>query len=410
MTKEELYDLKHQKKCLLDEASEALAKGGAEDATYKDKLQKAKELAARIDGEEEIQAMRGDFDDDDERMKGLAAAQKQKKEDEQRQKTVDEIRGSNEYARSFAKAMKTNAAVKTCAGVADFAPLYKALQETGGAPEGADGGFLVPIDFDNQIIELSKEYLDLSRYFHVETVRTLSGWRVIEAGTPKALPPLEEMGQLTKDSQPKFSRVDYKVKKYGERLVISDELLDDNAANLLAYVAKWFAVKYVLTKNSLLLPLLTGLETEVVLPAGEEDKTLRSALITKLNTAHSRAATLLTNQTGYAAMDGWEDKNGRPLLVPNPADPQVLRYRGRTVVYGDDSEIGKIEETKTPIFVGNFAALGTLFVRKGFEMATTNVGGDSWATDSTELRVLCRLDAQATDKTAAFKATIADGE
>jgi hypothetical protein len=57
--------------------------------------------------------------------------------------------------------------------------------------------------------------------------------------------------------------------------------------------------------------------------------------------------------------------------------------------------------------VGNFKALGTLFVRKGIEMATTNVGGDAWATDSTEARVICRLDAQKVFEDAAFKATFA---
>ncbi len=58
-----------------------------------------------------------------------------------------------------------------------YAPLTKALTETGGTPEGSDGGFLVPQDFDNMIHEYEKEYLDLSQFFTVEAVRTLTGWR-----------------------------------------------------------------------------------------------------------------------------------------------------------------------------------------------------------------------------------------
>ena len=186
---------------------------------------------------------------------------------------------------------------------------------------------------------------------------------------------------------------------------VSAELLEDNTAGLLQYLAGWFGPKYILTKNTLLLSLLTGLETEVALTAGSEAKELRKALITKLNTAHSMAATLLTNQNGYAEMDGWEDANKRSLLVPNPADPNVYRLSGRRVVYGDNDLIPD-ETTKHPIYVGNFKALGTLFVRKGIEMAATDVGGDAWATDSYEIRALCRLDAVAMDKAAAFKATI----
>lgn len=105
---------------------------------------------------------------------------------------------------------------------------------------------------------------------------------------------------------------------------------------------------------------------------------------------------------------GWEDKNGRPLLVPNPADPQVLRYRGRQVVYGDDTELPG-GEGRIPLYVGNFKALGTLFVRKGIELATTDVGGDAWATDSMELRAICRLDAVEMDPAAGFQAALAAG-
>lgn len=41
-----------------------------------------------------------------------------------------------------------------------YEPLAKALTETGGSPEGADGGFLVPQDFDDMIHEYEKEYVD----------------------------------------------------------------------------------------------------------------------------------------------------------------------------------------------------------------------------------------------------------
>ena len=195
------------------------------------------------------------------------------------------------------------------------------------------------------------------------------------------------------------------MEKYGDRLPVSSELLQDNTAGLLRFLAGWFAPKYILTKNTQLLALLKGLEKSVTLPAGGEAKALRRALISQLNTAYSAGAVLLTNQNGYAEMDGWEDKNGRSLLVPNPADPQVYRLGGRRVVYGDNDLIPD-EEEKAPIYVGKFQAVGTLFVRQGIEVAATDVGGDAWATDTWELRGLCRMTAVAMDKNAAFKALI----
>lgn len=362
-------------------------------------------MNAEIDAAEKQLAEEGRFDDSDEKLKGLAFEMQRKKESEQKELTVDQLRGSNEYARSFAKAMKNKAQVDDCRDVEALAPLYKALTESGGTPTGSDGGFLVPIDFDNRIMKMEKEYLDLASFFNVETVNTLTGWRVVEKGMPTALPMVEEMGTIGKTDQPSFRRINYAVKTHSDRVAISGDLMDDNAAGLLAYVADWFGPRYIMTKNARLIAFLTALTNSLSLKVGSEDKLLRKALITKLNTAHSRSATLLTNQNGYAEMDGWADTTGRPLLVPNPADAQVLRYRGRQLAYGDNDLI-EDETGGIPLYVGNLKALATLFVRKGIELATTNVGGDAWATGSYEVRAICRMDAQLVDPTAAFKAVI----
>ena len=403
MNYQELLELKHKRTEKLTEGKGLLEKKDFEG--HRALMAEVEKMNTEIDAVEKQLAEEGRFSDTDSRMKALAAEYEAKQKEKAKGGVMDTIRRTNEYANAFAKALRTGATVKRARGVEGYEPLYKALQETGGDPEGADGGFLVPLDFDNMIHEYEKEYLDLSQSFPVENVRALSGWRALEQGKRKALPKIAEMGTIGKDDQPKFAKVTYTVDKYGDRLPVSSELLEDNTAGLLQYLAGWFGPKYILTKNTLLLSLLTALEPEVALTAGSEAKELRKALITKLNTAHSMAATLLTNQNGYAEMDGWEDANKRPLLVPNPADPNVYRLSGRRVVYGDNDLIPD-ETTKHPIYVGNFKALGTLFVRKGIEMAATDVGGDAWATDSYEIRALCRLDAVAMDKKAAFKATI----
>lgn len=392
-----LLELKAKRAEKLNEGATVLAAKNFE--AHKGIMDEVSKMNGEISALETQLAEEGRFEKGSE-LEMLAKGIRQRKRQETEQKSVDEIRSSREYARAFLKAMRDGAQVKRCAGVEEYAPLYKALSESGGTPVGADGGFLVPVDFDNRIIELSKEYLDLSTFFNVENVSTPAGWRVVEAGTPTALPKVAELATIGKMDQPKFTRIDYSVDKYADRLPVSNELLEDEDAGLMEYLARWFAPKYVLTKNALLMEMLEGLTTTVTLTEGSEDKILRNALITKLNTAQSRTATILTNQTGYAAMDGWEDKNGRPLLVPNPADPQVMRYRGRPVAYGDDTEL-----SGNNIYVGNFRQVGTLFVRKGLEIASTNVGGDAWATDSTELRVICRLGAAEVDPSAAFKAT-----
>lgn len=404
MTYQEFLELKSKRAAKLAEGKMLLAKKDFD--AHKALMAEVAKMNTELDAAEVQLAEEGRFDEKDEELKGLHQNYQAQQAEKAKGKVIDSIRGTNEYAAAFTKALRSGVKVKQAWGIEDYAILTKALAEGGGTPEGADGGFLVPQDFDNMIHEYEREYLDLSQFFAVEAVRGLSGWRAIEQGKRKALPKILEMGTIGKVDQPKFEKVTYTVDKYGDRLPVSSELLEDNTAGLLRYLAGWFAPKYILTKNTLLLALLTGLETEVALTSGSEAKALRKALIRSLNTAHSMGAVLLTNQNGYAEMDGWEDKNGRPLLVPNPADPSVYRLSGRRVVYGDNDLIPD-ETGKTPIYVGNFKALGTLFVRKGIEMAATDIGGDAWATDSYELRGLCRMTAVAMDQEAAFKATIA---
>ena len=406
MTYQELLELKSKRALKLAEGKDLLAKKDFE--AHKTLMGDVEKMNTEIDAAEKQLAEEGRFADGDDKLKGLYAEFKARQEEKAKGKKVDDIRRTNEYAETFAKALRNGVKVKQVWGSEEYGILGKALTETGGTPEGSDGGFLVPAEFDNMIHEYEKEYVDLAQFFTVESVRSLSGWRAVEQGKRKPLPKIAEMGNIGKDDQPKFSKVTYTVEKYGDRLPVSSELMEDNTAGLLQYLAGWFAPKYILTKNTLLLSLLTGLATEISLAAGTEAKQLRKALIKNLNTAHSMAAVLLTNQDGYAEMDGWEDKNGRGLLVPNPADPNVYRMMGRRVVYADNDLIPN-ETSKTPIYAGNFKALGTLFVRKGIEVAATDVGGDAWATDSYEIRGLCRLAAVTMDEKAAFKATISTG-
>ena len=407
MTYEELISLKGQRADKLKEASALLEKKDYEGhKALLDEIEK--NFNAAIDAGERQLAEEGRFDDSDEKLKSLHDLKKMKQEDETRGRAVDSIRSTNEYAKAFSKALLNSISVKNVRQAGEeYNPLIKALAETGGSPEGSDGGFLVPKDFDDMIVEEAKDYLDLAAFFNVEDVRTLSGWRAVETGARKKLPQLGENATINEDDKPKFAQVNYNVKKYGDRLRISHELLEDNTANLLRYLAGWWTPKYILTKNDLLLALLSGVAT-VDLTAGSEAKILKNAMITKLNTAHARAAHLITNQSGYAKMQEWEDKNGRGLLVPNPKDPAALTFNGRPVDYADNDEIPDVS-LKHPIYVGDFKRVGTLFVRKGIEIAATDVGGQSWETDSHEIRALCRMDAQAVNKKATFRGEIANG-
>lgn len=409
MTYQELLEAKDTRAKKLAEGKELLAK--KDFAAHKTLMEEVGKMNPEIEASEKQLAEEGRFADGDEKLKALALQKQKQKEEEGVEKSVDAIRSEPEYARTWSKALREGMTVKKSRSVEGYGILHKALTVSGGTTAGEDGGFLVPKDFDNAIITETKDYVDLSTLFNVEPVNSYSGWRAVEtAGQRTKLPLVGENTAIGKANQPKFTKVDYTVKKYGDRLVVSSELMEDNTAALIQYLAQWFGPKYILTKNDLLLTILNSLTFTAQTATTDKDKVkaIKHVLNTKLNTAYSRGAVLLTNQNVYDEMDNWVDGQNRPMLVPDVSG-EFDKFKGRRLVYADNDLIGTksvtVETVTTvydPLYIGNFKAAATLFLRKAMEVAATDVGGDAWANDAYELRCLCRMDAEQVDSSSVY--------
>ena len=309
---------------------------------------------------------------------------------------VDKARSGRDYFNAFVKALSNGANVKKDRGNSEYAPLYNALV---GGGAGEDGGYLVPIDIDNRINQFRREFLDLGVHFNNETVTTLSGWRVVDKKPTAGFTLVDEMDEIPRDDQPSFGKIEYLVKKYGMILPVSNELLADNAANLVNYIAWWFARKENITRNTLVLGLLDLLTPESVTP-GSEVKTIKTALNVTLDPAISANSKVITNQSGFNALDLLEDINGVPLMQPDITNPTQHRLKGRPVIVVPNAQLPNVSG-EAPLYIGDYTQYGTVFTRKPFEMASTNIGGNAWKTDSTEVRGLMRLDARVFDDEAA---------
>lgn len=346
---------------------------------------------------------------------------------------VDTIRSTEKYADAWLEAVRKGISPDKGMGMKSLEPLYEAenalktLTIGGGATPGEDGGFLVPIDFDNTVNALMKEYIDLSELVTVEHVKVNSGWRVVDtAGTRTALTKVAEMGEIKEGQKPSFKQIKYACEKFGDKIIVSNELMAD-AKGLIAYLAAWWAPKYVMTKNALILEHLNALDFSALAGAtdAEQVKALKTLLNTGINTAHSKRATILTNAFGYDTMDNWVDATGRALLVPDLKNGGPDRFKARPVVYADADLIPAVDQGGTsynPMYVGNFKAFCTLFLRQGTRIRSTDIGGQAWDTDSTEIRCTCRMDCQTVDgaavkftgimseEAAAAAASVDDGE
>ena len=326
-------------------------------------------------------------------------------------KSLQDMLKSNEYARAFAYALQNGLNRRTARQHEEARILYDALTESGGSPAGADGGFLVPEDIDHSIRELRRTLNPLAPLFNEETVTAPTGWRVMDTAPTTGFPVVNEMGQIGTGDQPVFRKVEYSVEKRALILPVSNELLTDNVANLFAYISQWFAKKLVITENGLLIAALRTLTATDI--STDPVKGLKKALNVDLDPAISAISTLITNQSGYDALDQLQDDMKRPLLQPDPTSATVNRFKGRPVHAVSDATLANVtsgsgasEVTRADLFIGDGKEFATLFRCGGFELASTDIGGNAWKTDSTEVRGIVRLGVTKFDEGAMVRRTI----
>lgn len=328
------------------------------------------------------------------------------------EKKMENIRKSNEYVRAFAYAMKHGINRRNGVGNETVKILYDALTEEGGTPAGSEGGFLVPVDMEAQIHEQKRQLNPLSALFNLETVTSLTGWRVIDTAPTSGMSLVNEMGTIPTDDQPVFVKVPFTLDKYALRLPVSNELLSDEVAGLMAYLARWFAKKQVITENALLIAAMKTLTASSIIPAGTGKTAidgLKTALNKTLDPAISLSSVIICNQSAFDALDQIVDDQGRGLLQPDPANATLMKILGRPVHVVSDAFLPNGTGTGTPaeIFIGDPREFATLFQKEGFEIASTDIGGNAWATDSTEIRGISRMCVSKFDSAAMVRRSLA---
>ena len=330
--------------------------------------------------------------------------------DARQQRSLSDMRKSNEYARAFAFAIRNGLTPKTGRGYEETKVLYDALTIGGGDPVGTDGGYLVPEDIDHSIRELQRDLNPLREFFATETVNTQSGWRVKENSSITGFSSVNETAQVPRNGQPAFDTVSFSLTKYGLILPISRELAADEVANLFAYLSRWAAKKETVTENTLLLSALSSLSSAATsITANTELKSIKHILNVVLDPAISRSAILLTNQSGFDILDGLEDLNGRPMMQWDPTTGTPRFLHGHRVAVVSDSVLantttgtGDDAVTTAPLYIGDGKQFATLFERSPMEMLSTEIGGQAFDKDCIEIRFIKRMGVSTFD-TAAMK-------
>lgn len=371
----ELRQLLANLSALQKEANELMNKDGVTADELTAKLGEIKALQAKIDVQKTLDEGK-EFDESGVELTGSAAEQKKEKKQE-----VQDV-----YKGAFMNAMRRRASDK------DFEVLNQLNPGT-----DADGGLIVPKDVQTAINQYKRTLPELETYINVIPVGTTSGTRVFEKIAK--MEPLADITDLTIDlsdmGNPNFEKIDYNCTDWGGIMRIPNDLLNDTDQKLIDYLAQWIGRKSVVTRNTLILNVLSGL-TPVTMA---DWKAIKKAINVTLDPIFAASATIFTNQDGYQYLDTLVDKQDRPLLQPDVSNPGGNKLFGKPVVVISNNTLGTVKSGttsvtyKAPLIIGNMKEAIAMFERQGHQVDS----GTEFQRNQTLVRCIEREDVKKID-------------
>lgn len=299
--------------------------------------------------------------------------------------------------------------------IKEVADAIRRVAKTLNEGTGTEGGYTVPADIVTKIQELREAQFSLEELVTVESVSTMSGERTYKTRAQKTgFTKVGEKSAIPAVAGPAFSRLQYAISKYAGYLPITNELLEDSDENLVNTVLAWLADESRVTRNNL---ILAAIRTKAAKAIDSGIKGIKSVLNKDLGQAFKPTSVVVTNDDGLDYLDQLEDKNGRPLLNPDPTNSANMQLRaGATVVpikVIPNTDMATTE-SKVPFLIGDFKEGIVLFDRKKINIMTSNtavVGSgedeiNAFEDDCTIFRGIEREDVKVRDEKAFVNAYI----
>lgn len=299
-------------------------------------------------------------------------------------------------------------AIKAAVGKGDLSAEDKEILNSMNEGKDEDGGLTVPKDIRTAVKELRRSEDALETLVNVERVSTLSGSRVIERYADQTpFDNVDEAAEFPEVSTPQFEKIDYKVKKKGGILKITQELLSDTAENIIGYLKRWIAKKAKATRNFMIVAKIREItqDAEVTVSGLDDLKKIFNIL---LDPAIALSSCVVTNQDGYNWLDALKDKDGRYIMQPDPTKPMSTllfgKYPVKKVSNKTMPSIAAEGGYKVPIVCGDLKEAITIFDRETLTIDISSTAGELWKTDQTGIKVRERLDIQSVDEEAIIMA------
>lgn len=259
----------------------------------------------------------------------------------------------------------------------------------------ADGGYTVPADISTMVNTLREEHFSLASLIDHETVSTNAGRRTYkQRAQHTGFAQVGEGAKIGKTGAPKFSIIEYAIKKYAGYMPVTNELLEDSDAAITSMMTEWLAQDSVATENA---QILAKVNEKAATPlTGIKD--IKKAINVTL-AAFAGSVRIVTNSDGLQYLDTLEDGNKRPLLSPDPVKPMDLYLSvgvRRIPVTVVPNEVLPTTESKIPFIMGDLKEYMKQFDRKGLTLMTSNIaaveGFNAFEQDMTLIRAIMRAD------------------
>ena len=280
---------------------------------------------------------------------------------------------------------------------------------------GEDGGYTVPEDVSTRIEHYRDVDYSLLQDIDVVNVKTNKGSRTYQKkGSVDIFADIDENGVISKEiGAPKFERLAYAIQDRAGFMPVSNDLVDDSDANIMEVVAEWLGKSDVATTNAkVLAKVAEKAQTDL-----KDINGIKKALNVTLGQAYKAGAKIYTNDDGLNYLDTLEDKNGRPLLNPDPTAPATMTLRCGTTVLPIKvlpNEVFSSTGTKVPFIVGNLFDYVRKYNRNSMSIMASNVAtiGDfnAYAQNMTLLRAIVRDDYRVKDADSIVNGYITLGE
>lgn len=309
MTLQEIYELKSRRADLLSEARALLT--AKELDAHQAKMGEVDALNGEIDAAEKQLAEEGRFAP----SPGPAAAQGAG--------TVFSVApGYGAGGKTFGNGPGYEEAVKAFAGAARAR--FRVEKAAGDFLQGgvdADGGYVVPQEITARILQLRESRDSLLDEVTVIPVSTQSGRRPYKKRAQhQGFAAVDEGGAYGKTATPQFGILSYSVKKRGGYLPVTNELLEDADAEIVATAETWLADEARVTANKEIVSVITAKTPQAL---SGLDGILKAWI--GLGSTFRATSKLLTNDDGLAWLGTLKDATGRYLLGSDPTEPSQLR-------------------------------------------------------------------------------------